>query len=106
MNELIDGIEACRDAAMKLRVRVPAWAAKDMPIAVNGRRAVSGKCGTYAVLDRFWSNEDTITFTLPMDFRVTRYIGADQIAGHERYGIEYGPILLAAVGLWAKRFRS
>jgi hypothetical protein len=33
-----------------------------------------------------------------MDFRVTHYTGADSITGHERYALEYGPILLAAVG--------
>jgi hypothetical protein len=87
-----------KTVAMKLRVRVPAWATKDMPIAVNGKQAALGKSGTYAVLDRTWSNGDTVTFTLPMDFRVTRYTGADQISGHERYALEYGPILMAAVG--------
>lgn len=30
--------------------------------------------------------------------RVTRYRGADQIAGKERYSIEYGPLLMAVVG--------
>jgi DUF1680 family protein len=84
--------------AMKLRVRVPAWASRDMPIALNGRKIATGKRGSYAVLDRTWADRDTITFTLPMDFRVTHYIGADRIAGHERYALEYGPILLAAVG--------
>src|SRR5208282_2845054 len=63
-----------------------------------GKQAVVGRSGSYAVLDRTWSDGDTVTFTLPMDFRVTRYTGADQIAGHERYAVEYGPILLAAVG--------
>jgi len=84
--------------AMKLRVRVPAWAPADMPIAVNGRQAATGKPGAYAVLDRTWAAGDTVTFTLPMGFRVTRYAGVDQIKGHTRYALEYGPILLAAVG--------
>ncbi len=84
--------------AMALRIRVPAWAAADMPISVNGAPATVGKPGAYAILNRTWNAGDTITFTLPMDFRVTRYRGADQISGHERGAIEYGPILLAAVG--------
>jgi hypothetical protein len=33
-----------------------------------------------------------------MDFKLTRYTGVDQIAGHERYALEYGPILLAILG--------
>jgi len=91
-------ISTTQRVAMKLRVRVPTWASKDMLITVNEKKVVVGKPGTYAVLDRTWSDGDTIAFTLPMDFRVTRYAGADQIAGHERYALEYGPILMAAVG--------
>ena len=69
---------------MKLRIRVPAWAAKEMPICINGQQAVIGKQGTYATLDRTWTNGDTVAFTLPMAFHVARYTGADQIAGHGR----------------------
>jgi DUF1680 family protein len=82
----------------KIRVRVPAWAVKDMPIRVNGTLAATGKPGTYVTLHRTWSNGDTILFTLPMDFKLTRYTGLDKVAGHERYALEYGPVLLAIVG--------
>jgi uncharacterized protein len=81
-----------------IRVRVPAWAAKEMPISVNGQQVAVGKPGSYAALDRTWSDGDTVAFTLPMDFRVTHYMGVDKIEGHDRYAIEYGPILLAVVG--------
>jgi hypothetical protein len=57
-----------------------------------------GQPGTYAVLERTWRDGDRVAFTLPMDFRVIRYAGRHAIAGHERYAIEYGPLLLAAVG--------
>jgi uncharacterized protein len=50
------------------------------------------------VLDRKWADGDTIEFTLPTSLRVKRYSGEDQIAGKQRYSVEYGPILLAAVG--------
>jgi DUF1680 family protein len=89
---------ASQPVAMKLRVRVAAWATKDMSIAVNGRQTAVGKPGSYVVLDRTWANGDTISFSLPMDFRVTRYTGTEKIAGHERYALEYGPILLAVAG--------
>jgi DUF1680 family protein len=82
----------------KIRVRVPIWAAQDMPIQVNDTLAITGKPGTYVTLDRTWSNGDTIMFRLPMDFKLTRYTGVDKIAGHERYALEYGPVLLAIVG--------
>jgi uncharacterized protein len=84
--------------AMKLRLRVPSWAANAMSIAVNGQQVAVGKPGSYAVLDRTWTSGDTVSFTLPMDFRLTRYTGSDKITGHDRYALEYGPILMAATG--------
>jgi DUF1680 family protein len=82
----------------KLRIRTPSWAAGKMPISVNGKAFASGTPGRYAELSRRWEAGDVITFTLPMDFRMTRYEGANQVAGAERYAVEYGPVLLAAVG--------
>ena len=81
-----------------IHVRVPSWAVAEMPLIVNGRKATVGKPGTYQTIDRVWANGDTIAFALPIDFRVTPYTGTDQIAGHRRYAVEYGPILLAVVG--------
>ena len=70
-----------------------------MKILVNGNAVGEGLPGTYFPLDRAWSHGDTIDFSLPAAVRVKRYQGADQIPGKERYAFEYGPILLAAVGL-------
>ncbi len=81
----------------KIRVRVPAWAAKDVAIRVNGAVSATGSAGSYVTLDRVWRTGDTISFTLPMDFRMTRYTGAEA-SGQERYALEYGPILMALVG--------
>ena len=33
-----------------------------------------------------------------MQLKLTKYEGVDQIPGHVRYGFEFGPILLAAIG--------
>ena len=82
----------------KLRLRVPAWAAAKMPILVNGTKVATGKPGHYAVLDRTWSDGDTITFSLPMAFKLTHYEGTERVAGQERYALEYGSILLALTG--------
>ena len=87
-----------KPVTMKLRVRTPVWAAKEMPIKVNGKQAAIGKPGSYVMLDRTWTGGDTVEFTLPMDFFVTLYKGADQVPGHKRYCILYGPVLMAAVG--------
>jgi DUF1680 family protein len=82
----------------KIRIRVPSWAKREVKIEVNGRMAASGKPGTYVTVDRVWNNADVIAFTLPMDFSLTRYEGLDKIPGHERFALEYGPVLLAVDG--------
>jgi hypothetical protein len=81
-----------------VRIRVPSWAAREMTVSVNGQTAGSGEPGRYLALNRKWANGDRIDFTLPATIRVKRYGGADQVQGHTRQAIEYGPILLAAVG--------
>ena len=81
-----------------IRVRVPSWASKPMPIHVNGKPAATGKPGAYVTLDRTWKTGDAISFTLPMDFRLTRYDGIERVLGQERYALEYGPVLMALVG--------
>ena len=62
----------CRTAAeplpAKIRIRVPAWAAKEMPIYVNGSLAATGRPGTYAVLDRTWSEKDPLRSRCPSHF--------------------------------------
>jgi DUF1680 family protein len=91
-------VSAAQPVPAKIRIRVPGWAAKEMPIYVNGSLAATGKPGTYVELDRTWRAKDAITFTLPIAFRLTRYTGADQTEGAPRYGLEYGPILMAVIG--------
>jgi len=91
-------ISAVRPVRAKLRIRIPAWASKDVAIRVAGAASVAGKPGTYATLDRVWRDGDTVSFTLPMDFRMTHYTGVDRVAGQEQYALEYGPILMALVG--------
>jgi len=96
------GVKATVKAAVatqaKIRIRVPSWASGEMAISVNGKSAGSGKPGSYVALDRKWADGDSIEFTLPASIRVKRYNGADQIPGKSTYSVEYGPILLAAVG--------
>jgi hypothetical protein len=91
-------LSVTQPVGMKLRVRVPAWAAADVPIRVGGQQVAVGKPGTYQTIDRTWADGDVVSFTLPMAFRMSCYSGDDQIEGHKRYALEYGPILLALVG--------
>jgi uncharacterized protein len=83
---------------MGLRVRTPSWAVRPMPIQVNGIDAAMGTPGTYTLIDRTWREGDTVSFTLPAEPTLVRYRGADSIAWHFRYALQYGPILLAVVG--------
>jgi len=91
-------IKVARPVRANLRVRVPSWAAHDMSVSVNGKVIGIGKPGSYFSLDRRWSDGDVVDFTLPATLRVRRYVGEDQTTADQRYSVEYGPILLAAVG--------
>ncbi len=91
-------VDAPRAVRARIRVRVPAWAARDVTIRVNGAAAATGGAGAYVELDRSWKSGDAVSFTLPMDFRLTRYAGVDGAAGREQFALEYGPILMALVG--------
>lgn len=97
-NKVQAKVKAPAETRSKIRVRVPSWASGAMEVSVNGTSAGAGKPGSYLTLDRKWKNGDTISFNLPASIRVTRYNGEDQIAGKSRYAVEYGPVLLAAVG--------
>lgn len=89
-----------------LRIRVPSWAEAQMPVLVNGTRVATGTPGSFVPIHRTWSAGDTVAFRLPIGFRLTRYAGMDQIAGHSRYALEYGPILMAVVGSDDVQLRS
>ena len=88
----------------KIRIRVPSWASKNISVTVNGSDVGSGKPGTYFVINREWKNGDVISFTIPMDFRITKYTGLEKGFEENHYAIEYGPILMAMVGVKAKKF--
>jgi DUF1680 family protein len=95
----------------KMFIRIPSWVSYDktldetswlrgVGIRVNAQLPTTkvGQPGSYFVIDRKWRNGDVVTFRLPRDFRVLRYEGRDQIEGHQRFAIEYGPLLMAFVG--------
>jgi DUF1680 family protein len=89
----------------RLRLRMPAWAAAPVKVALNGAVVGEGKPGSYYELSRTWAEGDVMTFTLPMAFRVIRYQGGDTVPGHERYALEYGPVLLGLAGAFDYRGR-
>ena len=91
-------ITSSRPSPAKIGIRIPSWAASSVELRVNRQPAATGTPGTYATLDRTWSTSDTIHFTLPIEFKLTRYEGLDQIEGHHRFALEYGPVLMALIG--------
>jgi uncharacterized protein len=90
-------IAAPRPTHAKIRVRVPGWCSESVALMINGELALTGDPGTYVTFDRTWSEAETISFELPAKLRLVPYKGS-QVLGEDRYSIEYGPILLAAVG--------
>ncbi len=91
-------ITCARPSYANIRIRIPFWAAGVMRVQVNQEAAVSGNPGSYLGLARTWTSGDVVRFRLPMELKLSRYIGLDQIPGHRRFALEYGPILLALIG--------
>ena len=97
-NDVVLTWDASTSAAANVRIRVPSWATSDMSVLVNNVHVQTGKPGTYVSLQRTWALNDTIKMTLPAAYMLTKYTGLDQSTDGTRYGIEYGPILMAVVG--------
>lgn len=83
---------------MKLRIRVPEWSNGNVGVMVNGKSVKKGKPGTYVEIERRWSDNDKITFEIPMTWRYEKYIGSTRIDGATRYAFFYGPMLMALQG--------
>ena len=75
---------------LKLKVRIPAWAAQG--IAIDGAIKAHGEPGAgYLVLDRTWTDGDAITVHLPMSLQLHHAIDDPTMTA-----VEYGPVVLAA----------
>jgi hypothetical protein len=90
---------------VSVMLRIPHWlATASAEVTVTGAASAdspehyTGEPGTYLRIQRAWQAGDKVTFALPMTLRVTKYTGLTVIPGHDRYAVEYGPILLACVG--------
>jgi DUF1680 family protein len=90
-------VHCSRPTKTKIRIRTPSWAAGAMSVEVNDAHVGHGVPGRYLTLDREWSDGATISFVLPMEFKLTKYEGSDQVQGRARYALEYGPLLMAAL---------
>jgi DUF1680 family protein len=97
-SDVVLTITSAAPAKSAIRIRVPGWANAAMPVTVNGKTVATGKPGSYLTINRTWKQDDKVAFTLPIGFKTTLYEGADQLDGADRYALEYGPVLMAAVG--------
>jgi DUF1680 family protein len=68
-----------------LKLRVPRWATDD------------GKSSYYETHENVKAG-DVFEMNFPFHFRVTKYTGGEEIPGKDRYAVEYGPLLYAAMG--------
>lgn len=96
-------IENAQPVKGDIHLRIPSWASKKMSISINGEVQGEGVPGSYYTLGRQWKQGDKITFTLPAEFKVTKYEGKEPGFENDHYALEYGPILMAAVGVKGKK---
>jgi DUF1680 family protein len=90
-----------KKSASNIRIRIPSWVVKPVDIYVNEKIFITGKSGTYVNLNREWSNNDVISFGLPIGFKLTRYEGTSKphsLKENHTHALEYGPILMAITG--------
>jgi uncharacterized protein len=74
-------------------VRIPAWAAPDPVVSVNGSRVSDAKPGTFAAIHRTWHDGDRIELEFPMPLRL------EQVdANHPSLAaLVQGPLVLMAI---------
>ena len=76
-----------------LRLRIPGWVGSEVRWYLNDKPlSLRAEPGTYASLERTWSNGDRLVMELPMTLRVER---ARNSSGH--YSVLCGPAVLAGV---------
>ncbi|PPQ48597.1 glycosyl hydrolase [Paenibacillus peoriae] len=74
-----------------IKLRCPHWAEQGMLIKINGEEYVTEACPTsYVVMEREWSNGDTIEYDIPMTVRVE-----EMPDNPHRIAFMYGPLVLA-----------
>ena len=83
-------------APFTLHLRIPRWAAQHAAIFRNGEQAALGQPATYVAVQA--SRGDRFDFAFPMRLKTTLYTGGEEIPHQQRYAVEYGPLLYAAMG--------
>jgi DUF1680 family protein len=82
-------IQAASPQKFALHIRHPGWAAT-ASVRINGAaRKVSGKPGSFLVVDRRWKTGDVVELDMPMTLRMELLPGTTDTAA-----VVYGPIVL------------
>lgn len=78
-------------ARFALHLRVPGWAGNGIAVKVNGKtQEVAAMPGRYLILDRTWTNGDSVEFTVPMGLRLEPTPDDPSVVA-----VCYGPVVLA-----------
>jgi DUF1680 family protein len=88
----------CAPQVFDLYLRVPRWVEGTAGMLLNGKTVASGAPGTYVKISHRWQAGDRVEFRLSFAWKLTKYEGAEQVDGYERYAYEYGPLLMAFKG--------
>jgi len=91
-------ISTPKPVIFNLSLRIPSYLQGIVDIKVNGKNIGAAIPGTYQHLRRTWKDGDKVTLVLPLNLKLTKYVGFDQISGFNRYSLEYGPVLLGLTG--------
>ena len=93
-NQITIQVSGSRPAEYTLYVRIPAWAAPDPILSVNGKRVSDAvQPGSFAVIRRTWNDGDRVELELPMPLRLE---AVD--ANHpDLVALLRGPIVLFAI---------
>ena len=84
---------------LTVRLRIPSWSG-DTEVFLNGGSLGRFPSGSYAPVTRVFRDGDTLTCRFSRSFRLTEYVGDEQLDGGNvrRYYIERGPLLYAVAG--------
>ena len=77
--------------SFKLKLRIPDWCLDKMTVNINNESFAYSEEDGYAVIDREWSNGDTIEVTIPLGLTASNLQD-----GINTVAFRYGPLLLAA----------
>ncbi|SFF07874.1 hypothetical protein SAMN05216378_5003 [Paenibacillus catalpae] len=76
---------------LSLHIRIPSWTAGEVAVVLNGEAVIAPVEQQYVVLDRIWTDGDTIEVRLPMKVTYSRMPDAPHVIG-----LQYGPVVLSA----------